>query len=249
MGQLAELITSGSRNWAEHYATSGPLFIRAQDIKTDRLELGCVAHVELPTKVEGTRTRLRLGDLLVTITGANVTKAALVREELPEAYVSQHVGLVRPVFTDYVIYSYYWLVSPSHGRRILLRDAYGAGKPGLNLNNLHELSIALPPLPEQHRIVAEVERRLSIIDELAAVVAANLKRAERLRQSIFKIAFERKLVPQDPADEPASVLLEKIRAEQAQHEAPGKAVRKTITKVAGKRKKPWTREVQRELFG
>ncbi len=72
----------------------------------------------------------------------------------------------------------------------------------------------LPPLAEQHRIVAEVERRLSVIDELGAVVEANLKRAERLRQAILKRAFEGKLVPQDPSDEPASALLERIRAER-----------------------------------
>jgi type I restriction enzyme S subunit len=72
--------------------------------------------------------------------------------------------------------------------------------------------LPLPPLAEQHRIVAEVERRLSVIDELEAVVDANLKRAERLRQSVLKRAFEGKLVPQDPSDEPASVLLERIRS-------------------------------------
>ena len=88
---------------------------------------------------------------------------------------------------------------------------YGAGKPGLNLSNIRELLLALPPLSEQVRIVAEVERRLSVIDELEMQVEANLKRAERLRQAILKRAFEGKLVPQDPNDEPASILLERIR--------------------------------------
>ena len=77
------------------------------------------------------------------------------------------------------------------------------------------LPIPLPALAEQHRIVVEVERRLSTIDELEAVVDANLKRAERLRQAILKRAFEGKLVPQNPNDEPASALLERIRAERA----------------------------------
>jgi type I restriction enzyme S subunit len=73
------------------------------------------------------------------------------------------------------------------------------------------MPIVLPPLAEQHRIVAEVERRLSVIDELEGVAEATLKRAERLRQAILKRAFEGKLVPQDPSDEPASVLLARIR--------------------------------------
>ena len=81
------------------------------------------------------------------------------------------------------------------------------------------LPIPLPPLAEQRRIVAEVERRLSIIQQAEGTVEASLKRAERLQQSILKQAFSGKLVPQDPNDEPASVLLERIRAERAAAEA------------------------------
>ena len=75
---------------------------------------------------------------------------------------------------------------------------------------MENIPIPLPPLAEQHRIVAEVERRLSVIDALEATVEASLARAERLRQSILKRAFEGKLVLQDPNDEPASVLLDRL---------------------------------------
>jgi len=112
----------------------------------------------------------------------------------------------------------------------------GSGLQHIHLEDLRADCIPLPPLAEQHRIVAEVERRLSIVDEIEALVEANLKRAERLRQAILKRAFEGKLVPQDPSDEPASVLLERIRAERAAMAANGaekRAGRGTASSAAG----------------
>lgn len=82
-----------------------------------------------------------------------------------------------------------------------------------------EVEFPLPPLAEQRRIVAEVERRLSVIAAMDAAVAANLKRAERLRQAILKRAFEGRLVPQEPSDEPAAALLERIRAARQENVA------------------------------
>ena len=70
----------------------------------------------------------------------------------------------------------------------------------INMTKLSNLPIPLPPLPEQHRIVAEVERRLSVIEELEAVVKTNLQRAQRLRQSILQQAFSGKLVTTDDTD-------------------------------------------------
>ena len=72
----------------------------------------------------------------------------------------------------------------------------------------------LPPLAEQRRIVLEVERRLSIADGVEKTVAQSLAQAERLRQGILKKAFEGRLVAQDASDEPAGVLLERIKVEK-----------------------------------
>jgi type I restriction enzyme, S subunit len=86
------------------------------------------------------------------------------------------------------------------------------GRRKLTKNALMLAPIRLPPAHEQAQVGEEVARRLSIIEEIEAQVEANLKRATRLRQGILKRAFEGKLVPQDPTDEPADKLLERIRA-------------------------------------
>ena len=104
--------------------------------------------------------------------------------------------------------------------------ADGSNVPQINHDDIKTLVVPLPPLAEQRRIVAEIDRRLSVIQKAEAAVEASLVRADRLRQSILKQAFSGKLVPQDPSDEPASVLLERIRAERAEAEAAVKAQRK-----------------------
>ena len=110
----------------------------------------------------------------------------------------------------------------------------GNNQPALKKSRVQEIFLPLPPLAEQHRIVAEVERRLSVVQQAEATVEASLARAERLRQSILKQAFSGKLVPQDPDEEPASVLLERIRAER-EAEAQASAAAKGKSGWRGKR--------------
>ena len=189
LGDESSLVTSGSRGWAKYYADDGPLFVRAQNIKTDALVLDDLAHVRPPAGSEGARTQVFENDLLITITGANVTKSALVKQPLGEAYVSQHVALVRPVNPDHAPFLYYAIVSPRNGRAFLEEQAYGAGKPGLNLTNVKEVPIGLPPLAEQYQIVAEVEARNTAIDHLEAELDRQITRSNRLRQATLRSAF------------------------------------------------------------
>ena len=161
LGLLTALVTSGSRSWKDFYAAEGATFIRSQDIKYDRLEFDERAFVKLPAGTEGVRTQVRLHDLLITITGANVGKAAAVSEPISEAYVSQHVSLVRLLNVSLVDYIHLWLTSDYEGRKMLLKSSYGA-KPGLNLQNINDLLVPIPSLAEQSRITTGVNtlRRL-----------------------------------------------------------------------------------------
>ena len=97
------------------------------------------------------------------------------------------------------------------------QNVSGVNLPRVNFQTLSQFRIAFPLLLEQHAIVSEVERRLSVADEVEKTVTTELKRAEQLRQSILKKAFSGRLVPQGPNDEPASVLLERIKAEKSEN--------------------------------
>ena len=97
LGQITDLITSGSRDWAKHYSDSGAIFVRMGNlVKGDyRLRLDSIQHVSPPAGGEGTRTRLETWDVLVSITG-DVGMLGLIPEGFGEAYINQHTALARP---------------------------------------------------------------------------------------------------------------------------------------------------------
>lgn len=102
-----------------------------------------------------------------------------------------------------------------------------AGQVGIAGSQLRSVPVPLPPLEEQRRVVAKLEQQLSLIDSLRAGIEAAKKRSEALRRAILARAFRGELVPHDPNDEPASVLLDRIRAERAA--APKSTRRKRVT--------------------
>ena len=149
------------------------------------------------------------GTLCIT-TAANIAETGIL--SYPACFPDSVVGFAcddDPVITKFIEF---FIRTEREG---LERFAPATAQKNINLKVLSDLAVPLPPLFEQHRIVAEVDRRLSIIQQTEASVEANLSRAERLRQSILNQAFLGKLIPQDPNDEPASELLERIRAERA----------------------------------
>lgn len=109
------------------------------------------------------------------------------------------------------------------------KQAVGGAQPNLNLNKVREISICLPSLEEQTEIVRRVEQLFAFADQLEAKVNEARTRIDRLTQSILAKAFRGELVPQDPDDEPASVLLQRIQAQRASAPKPKRGRGKAVT--------------------
>jgi type I restriction enzyme S subunit len=197
LGDLCNLVTSGSRGWAEYYSETGVGFIRAQNIRFGRLLLGDMACVLLPPNSEGSRTKVVQGDLLVVITGAGVTNPALLDQDVGEAYVSQHVGLIRPTDKSLSLWLLLCLMAPAGGRDELVQRAYGSGKPGLNLDNIRSLTIPLPPLAEQHRIVAKVDELMALCDQLEQQLNQADQQRRRLLEAVLAEALGVRLTAEE----------------------------------------------------
>jgi type I restriction enzyme S subunit len=213
--QLFWSITSGSRGWAKYYSEEGAFFVRVGDLSHDNISINLKSaqHVNPPDGAELRRTRVSSGDILISIT-ADVGRIALVPIGVKEAYINQHVALAKSVPLFSHSYLAWFLLSPL-GQKQLTDLQYGATKAGLGLDDIGRVNVPLAPLVEQYEIVEEIERRLSVLTETEKVIEQNLRRANSLRQSILRTAFEGRLVPQDPEDEPADKLLECIQEERA----------------------------------
>ena len=172
LGQLAEFTTSGSRGWAAFYSETGALFIRSQNVRQGTLNFDDTQNVCPPSGAEGNRTKVKRNDLLITITGNSVGNIALVNQEFSEAYISQHVGLVRLLQPEMGRYIACFLSPHSPGNHQIAGSQSGQSKPGLNLQNLRDFWIALPPTEvEQRAIAAALSDADSLLDGLDRLIA------------------------------------------------------------------------------
>ena len=224
IGPLCEYITSGSRGWAQYYSDTGSLFLRMGNLSRDSFELRLdnLQRVNLPDNAEGVRTRVVENDLLFSIT-AEIGMLGLIPADFEEAYINQHVGLIRFLKAAQTKYFPYILMSN------FCRNQYYIVQSGMKnsfrLDNIQNILAPVPPLIEQIRIA---EKLSSIWAQIQQIDVESVEASDLIAQAkskILDLAIRGQLVPQDPADEPASVLLERIWAEKEEHIQQGKIKR------------------------
>jgi type I restriction enzyme S subunit len=233
LGKLTSYITSGSRGWSKFYSEDpkDAKFVRSAEINNDYLRLDEAITVKLPLKVEGKRSLIEKGDLLLTITGANVGKCAHIEVQIPEAYVSQSVALIKSIDPNISRFLHMWLKAKNAGGSQLEEMMYGIGRPVLSLPNIYSIRVGVPSLEEQTEIVRLVEQHFALADTLEKNLKNAKQRVDNLTQSILAKAFKGELVPQDPSDEPAEQLLARIKTARAEAELLEKAAKKVTSKT------------------
>ena len=219
--------TKGRRYRAGESLTEVP-YLRVANVQRGYLDLSEIKTIEVTQEVAD-QLALVPGDILFTEGGDRdkLGRGWVWKGELDRCIHQNHIFRSRLLLSEmHPEFVSWW--GNSFGQTFFEQSGkQTTNLASINLSVLSSFPVPLAPLAEQRRIVAEVERRLSVAQKAEASVEANLRRVERLRQSILKQAFSGKLVPQDRNDEPASALLERIRVEREASHAAAKTGRQT----------------------
>ena len=214
VGDVASLADGpfGSNLKTSHYTTSGPRVIRLQNIGDgafrDEYAHIAAAHFESLRKHE-----VVAGDVVAASLGEEAPRACRIPAYVGPAIVKADCIRIRP--RDGVDAAYLmWSLNSPQIKELASARIKGIGRPRLGLGGLRQLLFPLPPLAEQRRIVAELEEQLSAIDALRAALERAQRRSATLRRAILERAFRGELVPQDPSDEPASMLMQRIQTDR-----------------------------------
>jgi type I restriction enzyme S subunit len=201
--------------------------VRVCDLVGGRVDWPEVRTIDPDIDGEYSRSRIKNGDVLVTVVGT-IGRVALVADAPGSVNIARAVARVRPDATV-VLGSYVFLaLSAPEVQEELLSESREVARKTLNLEQLREIAIPVPSLEEQAQVVRVVTTALAEIDRLVAEAAAARRLLDRLDQAVLAKAFRGELVHQNPADEPANVLLERIRAEQAEAPKTARGRRKAV---------------------
>jgi type I restriction enzyme S subunit len=214
MRQIASVSGGLTKNAKRDALPSRVPYMRVANVYANELRLEDVAEIGC-TEAELSKTMLRGGDLLIVEGNGSlqqIGRVALWDDSIPKCSHQNHIIRARPNPQVAPSYGLYWLLSPA-GRSAIERVASSsAGLYTLSISKVEALPIPICDPNEQAEVVRRIESAFAWLDKLAAEHARAVALLPKLEQALLAKAFRGELVPQDPNDEPASVLLERIRA-------------------------------------
>ena len=190
----------------------GVPYVRVADFPGNKLSLANIKKTSSEMDEQFRRSRLIPGDLLLSIRGS-VGRLVEIPQALSGANITQDTARLSISGRLCARYVYFVLLSEDVQRRMRL-STRGVAVRGINIGDVRALQIPLPPISEQTEIVRRVETLFALADKVQTQYTAARARIDKLTASILAKAFRGELVPQDPNDEPASVLLERMRAQR-----------------------------------
>ncbi|MEZ9240173.1 restriction endonuclease subunit S [Vibrio splendidus] len=223
---LSFLITDGKHGDCSNDEESGYYFISAKDIFNGKINYSNARQINSSEFREvHFRTNLELGDVLVTNAGT-IGRVAVATEELmlSKTTFQKSVAVIKLVKNH--ISSKYFALYLEAGVERLKNKSSGTAVKNLLLRDIRDMSISLPSIAEQKEIVRLVDQYFAFADTIEAQVKKAQARVDNLTQSILAKAFRGELVAQDPTDEPADKLLERIAEARKEAEALAKAAKK-----------------------
>lgn len=215
-------------------------YLRVANVQDGFLDLSEIKQIKaLPEDLE--KYRLKNGDILFTEGGDRdkLGRGTVWRDEIKDCIHQNHIFRAR-LYNSEIDPDYIYLATKSdYAKAYFFKNArQTVNLASINLTTLGNVSLAIPPQEEQQEIVRRVEALFKVADQ----IEERYKKAEafvhKLTQSILAKAFRSELVPQDPNDEPASVLLERIREER---------VKNQVKSQKGKLKNHKRKQVQKQL--
>jgi type I restriction enzyme S subunit len=215
VNQVAEVRLGRQRSPKRHYGPHMRPYLRAANISWDGLDLSDVKEMDFSDE-EATTFGLMPGDVLLAEasgSASEVGKPALWNGEIGGCCFQNTVLRVRSWGPLPKFLYYHFLCDAMLGT--FGREARGVGIHHLGMKGLSQHVLGIPPLNEQHRIVAELDRRMSNISDIERICESNETRAQKLRASVLSYAFSGRLAMHDPSDQAASALLDTITTQKA----------------------------------
>ncbi len=184
--EYIEFLTSGSRGWSKYFSDDGEIFITIKNVKNNRITLDNVQHVIPPNNVEAQRTKVREGDLLISIT-ADLGRTGVVSREIEKrgAYINQHLTCIRlkqeQINPSYVSY----FMESDAGKRQFDAKNQSAVKAGLNFDAIKSLRLLVPPIVLQNEYVSFVKQ----VDKSKIVIQKNIDMLQILKNKLMQDCF------------------------------------------------------------